>query len=173
MQVQLIVYLTLIFGHLVAGQQQSSPNWPSTSPDQLDSTSSERVERLASAAGDRLWRPSPDQLEWILQTQYKKPLAALGGGYYFQAPQQAGATGLDGLLSNYHALVDEFKQYSRLANPSRESRAFKPKLMSTARGFGKRAHSSDQRITYSDLLAAANPNGAILTNGKMSGEGSR
>lgn len=76
-------------------------------------------------------------------------------------------------LRNYFDLVEEFKQYSRLANPSRESRAFKPKLMSTARGFGKRSSKPIRPITYGDLLEAANPNGALVSNGKMSEGASR
>lgn len=66
---------------------------------------------------------------------------------------------------NFRALVNDFKHYSRISNPSRESRAFKPRLMSTARGFGKRA---DRHVTLADLLASANPNGPMATNGKMS-----
>lgn len=38
----------------------------------------------------------------------------------------------------YRALVDDFKTWAYATNPSRHGRAFKPKLMSTARGFGKR-----------------------------------
>ena len=102
--------------------------------------------------------------------------ATLADAYYLQVGQD-GANNAN-LRSNYHALLDEFKQYSSLANPLRESRAFKPKLMSTARGFGKRAYLNDgpsqpQRMTYSDLLAAADQNGAISTSGKISGEASR
>jgi hypothetical protein len=67
----------------------------------------------------------------------------MSDSYLSAAVQSTGLVGLDGPAAanspNYHALVDEFKQYSRMANPSRESRAFKPKLMSTARGFGKRS----------------------------------
>ena len=76
---------------------------------------------------------------------------------------------------NYRALVNDFKQYSHLSNnPSRESRAFKPKIMSTARGFGKRSMNSvGHSVSYADLLAAADPNGPISTNGKMSGNAIR
>lgn len=50
---------------------------------------------------------------------------------------------------NYHSLINDFKQNYLLSNPMREGRAFKPKLMSTARGFGKRSGNkivSQQRI---------------------------
>lgn len=58
-------------------------------------------------------------------------------------------------LCTYQSLVDEYKQLSRAAaNPSRENRAFKPKLMSTARGFGKRSGSA-HHITYDNLAPAA------------------
>lgn len=81
--------------------------------------------------------------------------------------QRGGLGSLNGnpQTRNYHNLVNDFKHYSRVANPSRESRAFKPKLMSTARGFGKRS-----AITYSDLLAASESTGnqAITSmNGKL------
>lgn len=75
-----------------------------------------------------------------------------------------GAGSFAGVGRNYRALVDDFKHSAQLA---REGRAFKPKLMSTARGFGKRAGTaSDFHVSYADLLASANRNEAL--NGKMS-----
>lgn len=73
---------------------------------------------------------------------------------------------------SYRAYVSDFRPWSRhLASPVREGRAFKPKLMSTARGFGKRAAGPDGNVAYSDLLAAADS--AIMSNGKMSGKALR
>lgn len=96
-------------------------------------------------------------------------------GYY---PTQLDLDGVG--ARNYHALVNEFKQWSHLANPTRESRAFKPKLMSTARGFGKRAYpygpmNSVQQVSYADLMAPStgNANGPSLVDGKMSGRALR
>lgn len=87
-----------------------------------------------------------------------------------QQQQQQQQQILDPYNLDYRALISEFKRQSPLANPSRESRAFKPKLMSTARGFGKRA-GSQHRLTYADLLAAANQanqaGGLVASNGKV------
>lgn len=127
----------------------------------------ERVDKLASAMGDLYWRnQQPDWLypQSIPNSRLQRSLAMSEGD--FQDPEGAQAAGLDGPLSgsrNYHAFMDEFKQYSRLANPSRESRAFKPKLMSTARGFGKRS----QQANAADLFTAP------ASNGKMSGSALR
>lgn len=138
----------------------------------------ERVDKLASATGDLYWHPQQHQQQgWTypqglqnsrIQRSLDEPLVLSGGGllgadgnYHrlplIQTDSLYGAS-LDGPASssggNYHALVDEFKQYSRMANPSRESRAFKPKLMSTARGFGKRSLQS--RSPYADSAASSN-----------------
>lgn len=83
-----------------------------------------------------------------------------------------GYNSMNGLGRNYRALADDFKHSAQLSNPLREGRAFKPKLMSTARGFGKRAENSNSfHVSYSDLLALADANEA--TNGKMSGNAIR
>lgn len=144
----------------------------------------EKVDRMTSATGDLIWPSTPGQLEWLLLQQMPQQQQQQQQQLHLQSPRSnqfvtgggdnqdnSPAVGLDGpMMRSYHDdLVDEFKQYARgLVNPSRESRAFKPKLMSTARGFGKRAYPSN-RITYSDLLEAANPNSqALQSHGKMS-----
>lgn len=84
----------------------------------------------------------------------------------------SGYNSMNGLGRNYRALADDFKHSAQLSNPLREGRAFKPKLMSTARGFGKRAEGANGfRVSYADLLASAGANGAL--NGKMSGKAIR
>lgn len=172
-----------------ANRQQAALN------DDKAESAGEKIDRLASATGDLFWQPQPEQLEWLLQPATNglrmQPLtarpffesvddigrlnkkaaasqSALTNGLYLEsaAPPAVGLDGPGASLRNYHDLVDEFKQYSRMANPSRESRAFRPKLMSTARGFGKRAYPA--RITYPDLFEAANSNGAMISHGKMS-----
>lgn len=71
---------------------------------------------------------------------------------------------------SYRTFVSDIRPWSRhLLSPMREGRAFKPKLMSTARGFGKRAAAADGNAAYSDLLADS----AIMSNGKMSGKALR
>lgn len=96
--------------------------------------------------------------------QQQQQLAAL------MDPSTAFSSSSGSGLRNYHALINDFKSnWAPLANPSREGRGFKPKLMSTARGFGKRSDPSSARhISYADLLASASPNGPLAINGKMS-----
>lgn len=158
-----------------ASSSSQQKSWPidasSSSSSTLDERSTldngEQVDRLSSAAGDLFWRsqlPQEQQADWFRQQQ-QQPV-----GIYYTAGLDGGPT------RNYHALIDEFKQISSLANPTRESRAFKPRLMSTARGFGKRSYmGSDgpaaRHITYGDLLAAAAA--ANQNNGKMSGNALR
>lgn len=141
----------------------------------------ERVDKLSSAVGDPFWRAQQRQLYQDAMDRLKQQrLDSVAGnideldGQYQQlvaSSRQAGQTNQGPVsgVRNYHALVDEFKHLSPISNPSRESRAFKPKLMSTARGFGKRGYSGGQQhITYADLYAASNSNGPLAINGKMS-----
>lgn len=146
--------------------------------------SGERVDKLASASGDQFYQKGQPLTDWYRQLSPNRPefrdadniqylvIPDLAPGMQ-QQPNRGQQLVLDPYNFDVRALVDEFKRQSPLANPSRASRAFKPKLMSTARGFGKRAGSS-RHATYADLLAAANPNsGLMATNGKMSGSAIR
>lgn len=76
---------------------------------------------------------------------------------------------------SYRALINDLKHWShQQLSPSRETRAFKPKLMSTARGFGKRAYGQDAGAnSYGDILTGPNPMASITVNGKMSGNAVR
>lgn len=162
-----------------------------------DVSAGERVEKLASAVGD-LYQPSSwyqqAPLDVVNEYQiidsidgHRAVLPNIGfqprltGGMrndkrlqYLDLDGSASASGyVNGLGRNYRALADDFKQSAQLSNPLREGRAFKPRLMSTARGFGKRAVSSNDnfRVSLADLLASANTNEAL--NGKMSGNAIR
>lgn len=196
---QIVIFLTF---QVVLAQQQQAGHQPALdrafinllnqdsagNHQELDS-SLERVDKLASAAGDPYWHLQAQPQDWSYQQvapsmRYQRSLSghplngeplgsevnyqrltglyAPDSGYFSMGPQSAGPlVGLDGTESanshNYHALVDEFKQYSRMANPTRESRAFKPKLMSTARGFGKRSQ-QNFKLTP-NLFASSNSNG--------------
>lgn len=70
------------------------------------------------------------------------------------------------------------------ANLMREGRAYKPKIMSTARGFGKRSFGTNgglsslfdgklRHVTYADLMASANPTNNYASNNNLSGHGIR
>lgn len=160
---------------------------------QDNSSEGEQVDKLASATGDQFWQPQQQQ-DWyqqaLLRIQQQDQLAealadldASHGQYQpfvgqldnkkpfgFSAAMLAGPTSG---LRNYRALIDEFKHLSPISNPTRESRAFKPKLMSTARGFGKRAFpaasvNSAQHASYTNMFASANPDGLAALKGKMS-----
>lgn len=138
--------------------------------------SSERVEQFVRATGDLGTNWQPHQFEAYLNSierlqQQRRRLdaaasvaASLGettNGAQYQSPLlHSGDGGLyDTGIQNERALVDEFRSISQLSNPARESRAFKPKIMSTARGFGKRGSTQSpksQRImSFRDLIAAA------------------
>jgi len=168
----ILVISLLVFLQTIAAQSSSHQRGPSWNLALDDGTNAaieggERVDKSSSSMGDLFWKSIPgeqQQSDWLRQlgqsTGYVSP--------YYLSP--------DGGPSRYHALVDEFKQYSPLANPSREGRAFKPKLMSTARGFGKRAYQDPNLqgnpLTYSEFLAAANQD-LMNTNRKMSGNSMR
>lgn len=157
------------------------------SGDSLDSDQSgERVEKLVRASGDLYWHPIAQQSRYSddqLGPQYQligldtstrsAPLWALSQQqrqFPVESRIQVVSQPVDELLaeavaasanSNSHrALVDDFKHWSRVANPSRESRAFKPKLMSTARGFGKRTPAGYPHHLI-DLLASGSLNGPL------------
>lgn len=155
---------------------------------QLVGDNGERVDKLASAAGDLYWQQQqlqPQQLaDWYHQTLNKlqqqvesqdpetgsevlilqtRPGARISPApaswdrvekrpFDFNSmpayPVSTGANGNIGFSSgppaprNYHTLVDDYKHWASRtmsSNPMREGRAFRPRLMSTARGFGKRS----------------------------------
>lgn len=159
-----------------------------------DVSAGERVEKLASAVGD-LYQPSSWYQQAPLDVANEYQIIDSIDGHRailpnigFQQPRLTSGSRNDkrlqyldldgsasgyGLGRNYRALADDFKQSAQLSNPLREGRAFKPKLMSTARGFGKRADNSNDnfRVSLADLLASANTNEAL--NGKMSGNAIR
>lgn len=122
----------------------------------------ERVDnKLVSSSGDL----SLDQLGWLQRNHNKWLQDTEATGMNSPAspvllePWQTGAQHQYNLLSsgnltprNYQALIDDFKEsWLQTTNPARESRAFKPRLMSTARGFGKRANEL-QHITLADII---------------------
>lgn len=176
-----ISLLMFIQGIVSQQQEQHQKSWPIDDPSadtRVVLDNGERVDKFSSASGDLFWRPASmaatdgeQQADWLRQLSLGSNYP-MGAQVSYYSPYAAGMDG--GPLRNYHALVDEFKQYSPLANPTREGRAFKPKLMSTARGFGKRASQESQarHVTYADLLAAANQN-APNANGKLSGSALR
>lgn len=172
---------------------------------QQDGPIGEKVDKFASASGDlesssrqqQIFIPLAGNEFWLKQSANKqdgesavleapsdrlldtrvtrsRPGRELTGYQYLTQPY-------DGLMEprNYHSLISDFKHYSRIANPSRESRAFKPKLMSTARGFGKRNinnnNQHDDGLTYSDIVSAMVGQRQTPTNenGKMLGRALR
>lgn len=104
----------------------------------------ERVDgRLMSSSGDSDWdapRAASSQQDiyarqlpadmTLLPVVIPSDLSRNGFQYQYNLPASYGR--------NYVAIAEDFKHRSPVANPARQSRAFKPRLMSTARGFGKR-----------------------------------
>lgn len=175
----------LSFNHMIEAQQiarNSNGNigHQPTSPDELG----ERVDKLISAAGDLYLKSQPQTS--TVRLEYD-PIAALiesigdqselGGANYValrgsDIPTLLG--GVDGPAQsrNYHSLVDDFRQSYLSSNPLREVRAFKPKLMSTARGFGKRAYKVSVPRNYADLLSSASQSRPFFLDGKLLSGGS-
>lgn len=73
------------------------------------------------------------QANELSQFMHLQPASVLTGALDFESPGSLVAE-----PRNYRALVGDFKHW-HLSNPSRQGRAFKPRIMSTARGFGKRS----------------------------------
>lgn len=180
-----IVLMAALATHRVEGQRyqhQVLISDDQQNPNEVGSefAAGERVDKLASASGDAFYQRPQTWNDWYHQLALSRPemrqaesnqYQLVGSDLTQQQQQQSnhGQLILDPYSLDYRALINEFKRESPLANPSRESRAFKPKLMSTARGFGKRASSLQRHVTYADLLAAANPSGLLAGNGKLSG----
>lgn len=102
----------------------------------------ELVDRQLNSAGDYQPRVVPQQDLRLAMQQV--PVRRSGYSPKSQFFSQGNFVSLpylqpSGNSRGYHSLVDEFKGWSGFANPMREGRAFKPRLMSTARGFGKRS----------------------------------
>lgn len=113
----------------------------------------ERVDsNIVGSSGDLSLDPSnwiqSNQLRLLQEAELPVPRAPVGVEPIIVSPdgRHSGLSLQYGLVPagalvprNYQTLVDDFKQsWLQVANPARESRAFKPRLMSTARGFGKR-----------------------------------
>lgn len=137
----------------------------------------EQVDRLVVPSGDIFWSvaPSTSQADRYLQALvnrlpvdpvYSSPVPLHKRRVYDNEWSFSGETP----SRDYDTLVNEFKHWSHLSsNPMRENRAFKPKLMSTARGFGKRSPSignPDASRAASIGLYESSSGGP---NGKMSG----
>lgn len=73
---------------------------------------------------------------------------------------------------SYRSLIDEYKHMSGLRNPLREGRAFKPRLMSTARGFGKRSLSRDADVGYQSFgrEPVASVEASVSNDARLSGD---
>lgn len=182
-------------------EQQQSGDSNGSPEGQYGADSGELVDKLASAAGDFYWPVIMPQLpaDWYQQAlagrlhqldleeaplpaptgQYQQPSRGdkrqLASSFRYNSAKVGGdyEPSLFG-LHNYRALIGDFKHLPQhLTSPMREGRAFKPKLMSTARGFGKRASGSDGSISFAELLAAANSEATASANGKMSGNAIR
>lgn len=193
-----------------AQQQQQQHHHQQQQRLEGESEAGERVDKLASAAGDFYLDPRPLGLYSLALAKLQRRLEAAGppegpeyeivasspgealhelmlsraadikhqpagSNFHHFLPNELDAADDSSSARNYRALVDNFKHYSHLSNPSRQSRAFKPKLMSTARGFGKRSSGGARNsVMLADLLAAsALPNGLETSNGKMSGNAVR
>lgn len=143
----------------------------------------EQVDRQALPSGDIFWHTAPAtaQVDRYLQAFVNRlPVDSVYSG---QAPlhkrrvyDNEWSLSGDNQARDYDTLVNEFKHWSHLSgNPMRENRAFKPKLMSTARGFGKRSPA----IGGSDLTRAsvgglfAGDSSSTGPDGKMSGSAIR
>lgn len=174
--------------YLTEDQQQASS---AASQQEYPFGDGERVDKFSSPIGDQFWRSQQQQdlYQEALEKLRQDRLESLAGsieelnGQYQRLASPGAQIPISGLVGpaagarNYHALVDKFKHLSPISNPTRESRAFKPKLMSTARGFGKRSYLNGQQqhqaVTYADLLAASNSNSPMASNGKMNGNAIR
>lgn len=162
----------------------------------------ERVDKLVSPSGDLYWRTQ--EQDWYQQalakSQQQNQASEMQPNQLIRAvvvPTSLRRLGqdrkqpwtethydlpfpeLDNLAGarNYNTMVNDFKQWSRVANPTRESRAFKPKLMSTARGFGKRTpmESSSQvrGVALADLFGSADHGAPSSPDNKLSGNSIR
>lgn len=141
----MLVSLTNLFARIET--QQLDHSRASNQNQAVTEDDGERVDKLASAAGDLYFRPQQQQ---PIQLIDQDSLAELVGyqldqnqlpNYVALRSSSAPLIGIEGpsMSRNYHTLMNDFKQSYMMSNPLRESRAFKPKLMSTARGFGKRS----------------------------------
>lgn len=142
----------------------------------------ERVDKLISPAGDQylLLASNQPNLDWFSQQslQDEQPERSLlrpvrVSAYNNQARKRQSGNYLMELEGqradgshNYRTLVNDFRHWVHLANPSREGRAFKPKLMSTARGFGKRSGNlnSQHQASLDELLGSASSGGKLSGN---------
>lgn len=134
----------------------------------------EQVDRLTNPSGDYFWRePLATPQAWINRIPVESNVNNIGP-LYSTVPihkrrfvDYESNSLRDNQGHDYDALLNEFKHWSHLSsNPMRENRAFKPKLMSTARGFGKRSIG----LAPSD---AADYDSNTGLNGKMSGSAIR
>lgn len=135
----------------------------------------ERVDKLASAAGDLYLHRSIPEVRIIGGSRAEMDPISMIVEYPIDSNNYAALRNLNGpvileegptLSRNYHALIDDFKQSYLSSNPSREGRAFKPKLMSTARGFGKRALGGRFSRDFLESIGIVSQNRPFFINGK-------
>lgn len=143
--------ILVIFGACcLVGAQQQQQNSDGQLVRDNTNNNNERVDKLSSPAGDPYWKPqsqpNPQQLQipiidyYLDQESLDSLLEPTSGseGSLYQLTTGFGPQ-FPPSSRNYHSLINDYKQSYLLSNPMREVRAFKPKLMSTARGFGKRS----------------------------------
>ncbi|KAG9509758.1 hypothetical protein GZH46_01713, partial [Fragariocoptes setiger] len=100
-----------------------------------------------------------------LSPSQQQQLSSLANGQIYSWPLHA-QVGVDGGATAAGSANTGLYEADFVSGLMRQGRAYKPKIMATARGFGKR----HQTINFADLMASANPT-VVAHHAGLSGNG--